>query len=273
MSKTEKGRKRQKKTLMAIASIFVFVACTSETAGGDTTFTSTSGYLYSDDVNIQTEESGTSPSLSNDERIEPSDMLVDPITLQVPLYDQTVLFPTGCEAVATVATLGYLGYDITVDDFIDNHLKTGGAYCDCGKHSNVFDCHFVGNPRSVNGFLCYPEVICNAVSDFFSDTGETMFSAADMTGADFKTLIDGVVAGSPAIIWVTETYEPTKWTSYHGSSYASKNHCVVLSGVDRYNGRVTITDSIKGKLDLPYEQVENVYEFCGKKAVVINKRS
>ena len=41
----------------------------------------------------------------------------------VPYIDQSVKYPTGCESVSAVMLLQYLGYDITVEEFIDRYLE------------------------------------------------------------------------------------------------------------------------------------------------------
>ena len=43
--------------------------------------------------------------------------------ISVPYIDQSVNYPTGCESVSTVMLLQYLGYEITVDEFIENYLE------------------------------------------------------------------------------------------------------------------------------------------------------
>ena len=45
------------------------------------------------------------------------------IKIDVPYINQSEKYPTGCESVTTVMLLHYLGYDISVDDFIKNNLK------------------------------------------------------------------------------------------------------------------------------------------------------
>ena len=43
--------------------------------------------------------------------------------IQVPYIDQSIKYPTGCESVSAVMLLKYLGYEITVDEFIQNCLE------------------------------------------------------------------------------------------------------------------------------------------------------
>ena len=43
--------------------------------------------------------------------------------IEVPYLDQSEAYPTGCESVSTVMLLQYLGYDISVDTFIEQYLE------------------------------------------------------------------------------------------------------------------------------------------------------
>ena len=66
--------------------------------------------------------------------------------IQVPYIDQSIKYPTGCESVSAVMLLKYLGYEITVDEFIQNCLECremeirDGEMCirdsDKGDHCN-----------------------------------------------------------------------------------------------------------------------------------------
>ena len=40
------------------------------------------------------------------------------VIIEAPYIDQSLRWPTGCESVSAVMLLRYLGYDITVDEFI-----------------------------------------------------------------------------------------------------------------------------------------------------------
>ena len=84
--------------------------------------------------------------------------------IQVPYIDQSVKYPTGCESVSTVMLLQYLGYEITVDEFIENYLekrdfetKEGQLY---GADPNLYFC---GSPYDKDSFGCYAPVICKAL--------------------------------------------------------------------------------------------------------------
>ena len=40
--------------------------------------------------------------------------------IDVPYLDQSVRYPTGCESVSAVMLLRYLGYEMSVDEFMSN---------------------------------------------------------------------------------------------------------------------------------------------------------
>lgn len=191
--------------------------------------------------------------------------------LDVPYYDQTVYYQTACESVATVASLNYLGYDISIDDFLDNYLARIDYWEDelDNPDYNIFDRYFVGNPRTYDGWLCYPPVIVSGVEQYFSDIGETKRSPYNLTGVGFNFLLDEVALGHPVVIWIMSGFETTELKEFRGNTYCADNHAVVLSGYDRRRGVVFIVDSIDGVLELDYCRVKSCYDFAGKRSVVI----
>lgn len=198
-------------------------------------------------------------------------LMMNFVQLEVPLYDQTVDYKTACESVATVATLNYLGYDITIDEFLDEYLDTIGPWdsevFNC--EDNIFDHYFVGNPRTHDGWLCNPPVIVTGVERYFSDIGETERRPYDYTGVGFNFLLDEVAKGNPVIIWITHGCENTEPREWKGSPFFAKSHTVTLSGFDRVRGVVIITDSVDGVVEVDYNRAKNNYDFAGKRSVVI----
>mgnify|MGYP002620986401 CR=1 FL=1 len=88
--------------------------------------------------------------------------------LDVPYIDQNVKYPTGCESVSTVMLLQYLGYKISVDEFIENYLeqdtfeqRRGEQY---GPDPRKMFC---GSPYDEESFGCYSPVIVKALNRFF----------------------------------------------------------------------------------------------------------
>ena len=121
------------------------------------------------------------------------------LKIDVPYINQSENYPTGCESVTTVMLLHYLGYNITVDDFIDNYLvkrdfevRDGILY-----GPNPWEC-FAGSPYDPDSMGCYAPVICKALKPIVSDKYEVI----DETGKDFTYLVETYLKnGMPVILW------------------------------------------------------------------------
>lgn len=186
------------------------------------------------------------------------------VNLDIDLINQYPNYPTGCESVATVETLNYLGFNITVDEFIDKYLpKTMTPY------EGVFFDYFYGDPRSYYGSLCYPEVITKSVDAYFSDINCKSCRVYNYSNKSFKFLLNELSLGHPIIIWSTiDCQEPTlKQTSW--GSYLVPNHTVVLKGFDLDKNEVYIVDSIAGVVTRNLSEFESIYNKMGKRSVVI----
>lgn len=192
-------------------------------------------------------------------------------SLDVPLYDQTVEYKTACESVATVATLNYQGYEITIDEFLDNYLDTTDPWSAevFACEGNVFDSYFLGDPHLSSGLLCNPPVIVRGVEKYFLDIGESSRRPYDYTGVGLNFLLDEVSKGNPVVIWITHGCENTEVRDWYGSPFFARSHTVVLSGYDRERGVVTITDSVDGIFEVDYVKCKSNYDFAGRRSVVI----
>lgn len=190
--------------------------------------------------------------------------------LDVPLTYQYPDYPTACESVATVEVLKYNGYNLSVNEFLDNYLDTiSPEDSRVQDFDNVFDHYFVGNPYSSHGFLCNPPVEVNAVKKYFSEINETKRSVLDLTGTSFENLLDYVSQGRPVVIWCSIGFkEPTRRFLYK-SEYYTPSHAVVLSGYDLNTGKITITDSISGVVTVDYERIKYLYNTFGRKSLVV----
>ena len=75
--------------------------------------------------------------------------------IEVP-YIQSVKYPTGCESVSAVMLLKYLGYEITVDEFIKNCLECRDMEMRDGKlYGPDPNEYFCGSPYDDEAFGCY----------------------------------------------------------------------------------------------------------------------
>ena len=182
-------------------------------------------------------------------------------------------YPTGCESVAAVMALKYQGYQVTVDEFIDDYLRIGTYYEENGQYyGNSPYNSFIGDPRSENGFGCFAPVIYDALSQI---TGPGQVK--DLTGIPLKQIEEDYIAkGVPAIIWATIDMKP----SYHGGGWTlletgeyytwpAEEHCLLWVGGNKdyyyFNAPMNQGEVTK------YERraVEQRYEEMGSQALAV----
>ena len=161
------------------------------------------------------------------------------VIIEAPYIDQSLRWPTGCESVSAVMLLRYLGYDITVDEFINNDLEIQDFREENGE---VFGPdprkYFCGSPYDPDAFGCYAPVIVNALSKVFA--GEKKYEAADETGISEKELLEKYIdRGMPVIFWACiDMREPVTGPQWRlrdtGEvfTWISNEHCMLLVGYD-----------------------------------------
>lgn len=207
---------------------------------------------------------------------EPVQKMPEEISLDVKWIDQTKAYPTGCEAVSAVATLQYLGYQVTPEEMIDLYLEQGDLPYEkdgiwYGEDPNQV---FIGDPKSQNGYGCYAPVICNAVNHYFQEIGEENKKAKVIQGKTLSELCETYLAkGIPVIIWATIDMQPVEyrrsWILSDGSSFmwTSHEHCLVLSGYHR--GTYQVCDPRQGMVEYEQSLLASRYEEMNLQAVVI----
>ena len=157
--------------------------------------------------------------------------------IQVPYIDQSVKYPTGCESVSTVMLLQYLGYEITVDEFIENYLekrdfetKEGQLY---GADPNLYFC---GSPYDKDSFGCYAPVICKALEKVIG----TEYEVINETDTSMEELIKQYLdQDMPVVFWacinMREPIVGPSWKlldSGEEFTWISNEHCMLLVGYD-----------------------------------------
>ena len=157
--------------------------------------------------------------------------------IQVSYIDQSVKYPTGCESVSTVMLLQYLGYDISVDEFIADYLemkafeeREGQLF---GADPNLYFC---GSPYDKDSFGCYAPVICKALEKAIGDKYETRNETNTSVDELIRKYID---ADMPVIFWacinMREPIVGPEWKLFDSEevfTWISNEHCMLLVGYD-----------------------------------------
>ncbi len=191
--------------------------------------------------------------------------------INAPYISQKGTYPTGCESVSTVMLLKYLGYKLSVDDFISECLeikdfeeRNGITY---GPDPRKYFC---GDPYSEDGMGCYAPVIVKALNKAFEtfprerteltagasarfDETEAAFKAVDESGRPLDELIAEYIDNDmPVIFWacinMREPITGPEWLltddadeirkltnekfTYKKFTWVSNEHCMLLVGYD-----------------------------------------
>lgn len=156
--------------------------------------------------------------------------------ITVPFLNQEN-YPTGCESVTAVMALQYAGYEVTIDEFIDEYLRVGTYYEEDGEiYGNSPYYYFVGNPRTGSGYGCFAPVIYDAL-----EKAAGKGSVVSLKGKELETITKMYVESNiPVILWATidmcETYDGESWTLIEsGEQYTwpAEEHCLLLVGFDQ----------------------------------------
>lgn len=197
------------------------------------------------------------------------------VILDVPFIDQRIKYPMGCECVSAVMALQGLGYDISVDDFIDSCMVRGELPEDTetGRVGPDPDQVFLGDPYTSQGYGCYAGAIEKGLNRYLE--GEKK-EARVLRQVPVPELISTYIdAGVPVIFWVgpeqEEAISPDVWIEEETGKTITWNypeHCMLLVGYDEEN--YYFNDPSGGKSQAyDRERIEAQYANQFSQAVVI----
>ena len=199
--------------------------------------------------------------------------------ISVPYIDQSVHYPTGCESVSTVMLLQYLGYDLSVDTFIENYLECKNFEDRDGEwYGPDPRKYFCGSPYDEESYGCYSPVIVKALNHVFSDSS---YYAVDETGTSVDDLIHTYIdQDMPVIFWacinMREPIIGPSWKLLDDSTvftWISNEHCMLLVGYDEDSYYFNDPYDNNGIIRYEKETVKNRHDAQHQMAVGICKKS
>lgn len=197
--------------------------------------------------------------------------------IKAPYIDQSVKYPTGCESVSTVMLLQYLGYEITVDEFIENNLlKQGFEEKDGQLYGPDPRKCFVGSPYDPDSYGCYAPVICEALKQ----TAGEEYDIVNETGARIEDLITRYIDNDmPVIFWacinMREPIQGPCWKLHETGeefTWISNEHCMLLVGYDNENYYFNDPYENNGVIAYPKETVADRYQAQHAQAVGVRRK-
>ena len=176
--------------------------------------------------------------------------------IKVPYIDQTKDWPTGCECVSAVMLLQYLGFDVTVEEFVDHFVEKEPFENIAGKLVGADPrVNFAGHPKDPESMGCYAPVICKSLNKYLKSQGAVSDStlqeqqchkfshertAIDLTGCSMEILLKEYIdCDKPVVFWASidmkEPIDGPDWIIRETGtpfSWISNEHCMLLVGYD-----------------------------------------
>ncbi len=199
------------------------------------------------------------------------------VKLDVPYIDQSVKYPTGCESVSTVMLLQYLGYSLTVDEFIEKYLERRDFEVRDGLlYGPSPDEYFCGSPYDEDSFGCYAPVICKALEKAAGDK----YLITDETGTSMEELLTNYIdKGMPVIFWACINMREPVWGPEwrlldrdETFTWISNEHCMLLVGYDEEGYYFNDPYENNGVIWYEKELVKNRHRAQRSMAVGVKKR-
>ncbi len=195
-------------------------------------------------------------------------------------YDDLI---TGCEIVSTKIVLSYYGKKVSYDDMLKHLKKSNLKLTRRGRlYGQSPDDAFIGDPKQLSGFGCFPMVICDMINNRYKFDD---IYAENTTGCQLDELIeDYIINDTPVLIWVTDSMvdvgEGDSWylTDERGNITKEKftwplnEHCVVLMGYDKNN--YYVSDPLSWNEYSKYDKkiIEKRYKELKYRSVAIVKK-
>lgn len=186
-------------------------------------------------------------------------------------------YPAGCESVAAVMNLNYLGFNITNKKFIDGFLPIGVAPYKINNkwYSSDPNESFLGDPASEKGWGIWAKGLNTAIQRYL-DTQSKNATVSYTYSETLGSLCEKYILNDiPVLVWVTanmkEPYEnisPTIIGTNKTFTWISPNHCMLLVGFDETG--YYFNDPITGKCEkYSKDASDTAFKGNGSQAVVV----
>lgn len=197
--------------------------------------------------------------------------------IRVPYIDQSVKYPTGCESVSAVMLLKFLGYDITVDEFIRDCLECCAMeFRDDVLYGPDPNESFCGSPYDEESYGIYAKGLQKALIRAAGDK----YEFPDETGTPVCDLLEKYIDREiPVIFWacinMREEIPGPEWKLLDTGetfTWTSNEHCMLLVGYDKEQYYFNDPYDNNGVIRYPRELVEKRHAAQHSMALGVRKK-
>ena len=180
-----------------------------------------------------------------------------PAKYNVEEFFQYPNYPAGCEPVSLWIILRAYQFDISLEDLITNYMpKSNSDWVNC-YYGDIY----------TTGFA-FPRAICITANNYLMEIDSPIL-AYDISGCDWEEIKRNLNMGLPVMVWYTINNTQPYWTNNIQENYRVywNEHCVVV--YEYQDGYVYISDPIDGYRVIEESMFKEIWEECGRYAVVI----
>lgn len=187
-----------------------------------------------------------------------------------PMIKQLPELPTGCEITSLTMALHFYGFTIP-KTFMAEYFLDKAEYRTADYRKK-----FIGDPRNVNAYGCFADVIVNSAEKYLTTVPNRTFDVLNLTGCTPDTLYSFIDCGYPVIVWATGKMKASgtgpSWADRETGeriTWVSNEHCLLLTGYDSKQGYVIVNDPLIGMTSYSKKTFEQRFEELESQAIVI----
>lgn len=168
---------------------------------------------------------------------------------------------SGCEPASLTCLLDSMGYDVTLEQLVEEYLPFESASDD----EDATDYYF-GDPYSKGGAL--PPAIVRAGNNYLAEQGSA-YRLCEATGLDREELSAWLSAGYPVLVWTTMYLDSPLFSGEEVGDYAwyVNEHCMLA--YRQADDEVMVNDPLVGLISYDADEFWDVYDSCGRMSVVV----
>lgn len=186
------------------------------------------------------------------------DRPVEKPATKVSVVKQLPNYPSGDEFAAGVSFLRAYGFDLTIEDLINNMNYSDNDFVYC----------YIGDATTSRGY-CYSPALVVCMNNYLAKNSSYNLFTQNFSNISYQELANFITSGNPIVVWITNDYKSPRFTAEkyndHFTLYEN-SHVVVVYGIE--NGIVAFADSLSGEKEgMAEDEFVRLWTTCGSQAI------